>query len=85
MSLAACRGNDRAPSAEMELDEGVWCPRELCTELAQIFDPHDTAITQLSHSYHTAITLLHLGAAPTLDHPDEDDEGLHELWARNWT
>ena len=73
-SLAARRGNDRASAAEMELDEGVWFPREPCTELALISDRYDLTIS-----------LLHLGAAPTPDLPDEDDEGLHELRAPDWT
>ena len=74
MSLAARRGNDRASAAEMELDEGVWFPREPCTELALISDRYDFTIS-----------LLQLGAAPTTDHADEDDEGLRELRAPDWT
>ncbi len=74
MSLAARRGKDRVSSTEMELDEGVWFPREPCTELALISDRYDLTIS-----------LLHLGAALTPDHTDEDDEGLHELRAPDWT
>ena len=74
LSLAARRATDAASTAAMEFDDGVWFPREACTELALFSDRYDLTIS-----------LLHLGAAPTPDHPDEDDDALQELQAPDWT
>ena len=76
MSLAARRVNDCASVAEMEFDEGVWFPSEACTELALSSDRYDLTIS-----------LLHLGAVatPNRNHLDEDDGGLQELRALDWT